>query len=247
MSGAASSDPFFADVRRFFALLDLDGDGGVDWHEATLGLSHCFDAVHRVHSPSSSASTTAPPPLDDAPPVSAAHKAQTVANQVQWLFSATQHSPPTSPPTPLALSDFELCYQRLLQSAYEQEVLHLDLKRAIDALSSSPQWTAMRAILTRARRLWVERMAEGGGGEGGEEGRVVEGAMERSLRSLSEGGSATFASPKKAAAVRRMVEGIKARGRAISAEQWMRAWQEIVAVDFRHQRVIEDLDQALAE
>ena len=250
MTAAASSDAFFADVRRFFTLLDLDGDSVVSYAEATLGLSHCFDAVHRVHSPSSSISTSHPPP-DDAPPISAAQKAQTVANQVQWLFSATQTSPPSpSPPSPspslpppLTLPQFELCYQRLLQSAYEQEVLHLDLKRAINSLHSSQQWTAMRGVLSRARRVWMDRV-EGAGG-GGREG-VVQAVVERSMRSLGEGGSGVFGSAKKAAAAKRVVDGVKAKGGAIGLQEWMGAWQDIVAVDFRHQPVLEDLDQVLA-
>ena len=229
------SDAFFADVRRLFALLDLDGDGLVEHAEAVLGLTHCFDAVHAVHSPRSHSSP------EDAPPVSAQQKAQTVANQVGWLFSATQHAAasPSSLPSPLPLSDFELCYQRLLQSAYEQEVLHLDLKRAIDALSSSQQWAAMSRLLTRARRLWRERIR--GDGEGAAR------AIERSTRALATGEGAGFASAKKSAAVRRVVDALKAKGSAVSEDEWMAAWHEVVAVEFNHDRVSQDIDSALTD
>jgi hypothetical protein len=243
----ASSEAFFADVRRFFALLDLDHNQQVDYGEATMGMHQCFDAVHRVRSPSSSASASSPSPSQhqpppDAPPVSAAHKQQVVANQVNWLFSATQHIAPTpgsSLPAPLLLSDFEQCYHRLLQSAYEQEVLHLDLKRAIDSLSSSPHWAAMSDILSRARRVFTLRMT-------GREDR--EEVMNRCFQSLTSGTEAGFASSKKAAVVRSIVDRLRAGGgRNVSEEEWMRGLQEMVGVEFNYAALIRDLDSVLAE
>ena len=199
---AGSQGDFFADVRRFFSLLDLDGDGLVSYGEATLGLHHCFDAVHRVRSPSSSQHSPSPPA--SLPSVSASHKARVVSEQVQWLFSASapavpaaspaaspSSSPSPSSPAPLSFPSFESCYRRLLSSGYEQEVLWLDLVRAITALSSSAHWQSMSAVCSRARRVWAERMQQGSRQEA--ERRRVSARIAQSLRQQAHSAQLTSA------------------------------------------------------
>ena len=235
MAAVSSHEAFFADVRRLFVLLDLDGDGKVDQSEATLGLSHCFEAVHHIDSPPHSART--------APTVSATHKAQAVAGQVSWLFSATQHSSPApgSPPTPLELSDFNECYQRLLQSSYEPEVLHVDLSRAIAALERSPQWRAMGQLLAAAQRLYGARLAAAEAG-------VQRAVVQRTFRAaLADGaGEWSFASPKRRDAVRAVAQRLLARPGQLTEEEWLQAWKDAVSTEFDYAAASRDVEAVAA-
>ena len=241
MAAVASHEAFFADVRRLFVLLDFDGDGKVDQSEATLGLSHCFEAVHHIRSPS--AAHDSPPRSAHTPAVSAAHKAQAVAGQVSWLFSATHHSSPSpgSPPTPLELSDFNECYQRLLASSYEPEVLHVDLSRAIAALELSQQWRAMGMLLTAARRLYGAKLA---GEEAGVQRAVVQQAFRAALADGSSGWS--FASPKRRDAVRAVAQRLLARPSQLTEEDWLQAWKDAVSTEFDYAAASRDVDAVAA-
>lgn len=162
------SEAFFHDVQTLFHLLDLDGDNYVDRFEATAGLLISFENVHQIHDDEMSSSTT---------------KQRMVQQQVGWLFTASHPTAPvhtndsptsqtsTSSPHPLAsssssfhvetisLSQFIDCYSRLLQSAYEEEVLHIDLKRAIQSLQSSNQWKKSAELLQKFRQ-WYHLLSQ---------------------------------------------------------------------------------------
>ena len=257
---SGSSDGFFADVRRFFDLLDLDGDGLLSYGEATLGLHECFDAVHRVSSPPSSSSASRSLPSSSAsqsdalPAVTAGHKRRVVSEQVHWLFSATQQSvpapspsspsSPSSPaassprlPSPLSLASFSQCYQRLLCSAYEQEVLWLDLRRGITALSSSPHWHDVRTVSSRARRVWAERLQgrqQGSSQQADRQQRVVERIAH----------SCTRPAPQQ---LTRALQRMSSQQQPITEESWMQAWHDAckTADDSELQQMSSALDAEL--
>lgn len=128
------SAALYAQVQRLYSLLDLDGNGRLDRDEARLGFLSCFADVHR--------STEA----------LGGDKAQIVEQQVSWLFQATDHA--QRPDDEVSLEDFKACYGKLLAAAYEEEVLALDLKRAIDSLSGSAEWRAMQQLFQTARALF---------------------------------------------------------------------------------------------
>ena len=244
---AGSQGDFFADVRRFFSLLDLDGDGLVSYGEATLGLHHCFDAVHRVRSPSSSQHSPSPPA--SLPSVTASHKARVVSEQVQWLFSASapavpaaspaaspSSSPSPSSPAPLSFPSFESCYRRLLSSGYEQEVLWLDLVRAITALSSSAHWQSMSAVCSRARRVWAERLQQGSRQEA--ERRRVSARIAQSLSQQAHSAQLTSA-----------LQAMQAEGQQWTEERWMRAWHDLLRAagdEVDYTQLIATLDEELS-
>ena len=235
MAAVVSNEAFFADVRRLFVLLDLDADGQVDITEATLGLSHCFEAVHHINSPTSHDARTAQPPI------SASHKQQAVANQVNWLFSATHHSPTTSssPPAPLQSAEFIDCYHRLLQSGYEPEVLHVDLSRAIQSLQSSHQWQSMGRLLRAARRLFGLKLAS-------TEATVQRSDIEATFRAvLTDGnGSWSFASGKRRDAVRAVVQRLLGRAGQLTEAEWLQGWKDILSAEFDYAAAARDVDAA---
>lgn len=72
--------------------------------------------------------------------------------------------------------------------------------------------------------------------------------VERSFRSLQGQGTA-FTSQSTARKVNGVVEGLKAKGSAVTEDEWVKAWQEVLSItggQFNHERVIADLDGALA-
>ena len=75
-----------------------------------------------------------------------------IDQQVEWLFSATEHSHDSEPE--VSSEEFKGCYTKLLAAAYEEEVLQLDLQRAVDSLSRSREWTSMRQMFVTARSLF---------------------------------------------------------------------------------------------
>ena len=236
MAAVVNADSFFADVRRLFVLLDLDADGVVDHTEATLGLSQCFEAVHHISSPVARSQEGT---RSESPPVSSAHKQQAVANQVNWLFSATHHPPasPSAPPSPLELSEFTDCYHRLLQSGYEPEVLHVDLSRAIDSLQSSQQWRSMGRLLRAARRLYEVRLA------------TAEAAVQRSVvqaafrAALTDGdGSWSFASSKRREAVRAAAQRLIGRAGQLTEVEWLQGWKEALSAEFDYPAAMRDVE-----
>jgi hypothetical protein len=77
----------------------------------------CFDAVHR-----------------ELPDATRAEKESVSEKQVQWLFAATGKEADGSELSP---EEFRDCYRQLLTNAYEEEVLLLDLRRAIAALENN--------------------------------------------------------------------------------------------------------------
>ena len=241
-----SNEAFFTDVRRLFVLLDLDADGLVDHSEATLGLSHCFEAVHGLHSPLSGAAQSSllrgsvASAGSVSVSVSASHKQRAVADQVSWLFSATHHGSSSSP-TPLQLSEFVECYQRLLHGGYEPEVLHVDLTRAIAALQQSERWRAMGQLLQAARRLFAVRLASA---EAAVQRSVVQAAFRAVLADSGSGGSWSFASSKRRDAVRLVAERLLSRAGQLTEAEWLQAWKDVISTEFDYSAAITDVDTA---
>lgn len=106
--------------------------------QARLGFTACFSDVHR--------DTEA----------LGGNKEAIINQQVSWLFSAAV-DPEADPATASGIDEaaFKACYQKLLAAAYEEEVLSLDLKRAIDSLSSSRAWQEMRDIFKQTRDIFA--------------------------------------------------------------------------------------------
>jgi hypothetical protein len=200
--------------------------------------------VHRVRSPSSSSSSSSSASFssqaESLPPVTASHKQRVVSDQVNWLFSATQHGVPASSPSatvpaPLALAEFESCYHRLLASAYEQEVLWLDLKRAITALSSSAHWQSMSAVCSRARRVWAERMQASG--QEAERQPIID-RIAQSLTQQAPPAQLTHA-----------LQQMRREAQSLTEEKWMRAWHDILmkgGEQLDHQQLMRLLDAELS-
>ena len=239
MAAVLSTDAFFAEVRRLFELLDLDSDGVVDHSEATLGLSHCFEAVHHIDSPASSSRQQRSVDASAPPAVSASHKQRAVANQVSWLFSAAHHSPAADSaarPGPLQLSEFTECYHRLLQSGYEPEVLHVDLTRAIDALHSSQQWQSMERLLRAARRLFGLRLASSDAG-------VRRSVVQSTFSAATDGqASWSFASSKAEEAVQAVAQRLVSGAAQLTEAEWLQAWKEAVQADFDYAAATRHVD-----
>jgi len=103
--------------------MDLDGDSLCDRDEIRYSLYECYSAVHGQRNIDSGITTGAG--TDES------SKQQTVDKQVDWLFTAT------SEVHHITLQEFKQCYADLLQNAYEEEVLTIDLQRAIKALETS--------------------------------------------------------------------------------------------------------------
>ena len=232
MAAVVSSDAFFADVRRLFVLLDLDADGVVDHSEATLGLSHCFEAVHHLSSDSDHTQRTVRQPISES------SKQQAVANQVNWLFSATHHSSPSSgsSPSPLELSEFTECYHRLLQSGYEPEVLHVDLRRAIDSLQSSQQWQSMAQLLQAARRLFQLRLASA-------DAAVRRSVVQSAFRgALSDGElNWSFASAKRRDAVSAVAQRVVSQAGQMTEAEWLQGWKDAIRTEFGYEQAARDV------
>ena len=130
------SAALFQKVDRLFSLLDLDSNGVVDRSEARLGFLACFDTVHR-----------------DSVDLSPAEKSAVVEKQVSWLFAATSHDE-SDASAGVRLDEFRSCYSNLLKGAYEEEVLALDLQRAITGLEQAGQWVAARGVLDSTNQIY---------------------------------------------------------------------------------------------
>lgn len=104
--------PIYRKVEQLFKLLDLDDNGCVDISEARTSLVICFAAVHQGKPSNSTVG-------------------ESVERQVHWLFKDEDKS------ARISLDAFKGLYKELLEGGYEEEVLHIDIDRAISALASS--------------------------------------------------------------------------------------------------------------
>jgi hypothetical protein len=78
-----------------------------------------------------------------------------LTQQVNWLFTAASDPDTGAEANEIDEAAFKACYQKLLSAAYEEEVLALDLTRAIDALQASEEWIASKSIFTGLRDLYA--------------------------------------------------------------------------------------------
>ena len=118
---------FFSDVSVFFNLLDLDGNGSVTRLEAIIGMNYCFYDVHKDKIAD----------LSSDPSESQSQRNEIVQTQVNWLFSAAGSS------DSINSTQFADCYRGLLNNAYEEEVLQIDLTRAITSLQNNQEYQLM--------------------------------------------------------------------------------------------------------
>lgn len=130
------SDALYQKVDRLFSLLDLDSNGSLDRSEARLGFLACFDEVHRER---------------EAADMTATEKAAVVDKQVAWLFAATAHDDDSRG---VSIAEFRTCYSNLLKGAYEEEVLLLDLQRAIAGLEGAAQWSLAKRVLDTTNQIY---------------------------------------------------------------------------------------------
>jgi len=124
-----------------------------------------------------------------------------VCAQVSWLFSATEHASDAE----VSYDDFKACYAKLLAAAYEEEVLLLDLSRAIDSLQRSEEWTAMKRLFQTARSLF-QALSHGSSASDTSisvSDERVRSVLERAFASIN--GRSQSMGPKKQTAARRLV------------------------------------------
>jgi hypothetical protein len=126
------SESFWSLVPRFFHLLDLTFRGSLNRPEVQICLDLTFDAVQGAKQRDQKNQQTQE--------WSKSEREAAVQAQLSWLFTAAGSS------SSISLDDFRSCYSSLLQSAYEEEVLKLDLERAIETLESSSQYKQMRQL-----------------------------------------------------------------------------------------------------
>lgn len=214
-----STDRFFAGVDQLFALLDIDGDDRLDFSEAMLGLSECFDRVHRT-------------PVDE--PLSHSAKQAAVRTQAHWLFSATHHNisqhgtEPVDPHIVITREEFSACYRRLLESAYEMEVLMLDLQRAIAALTESTEWNSIVAICRKAKSLYP---------------LIANDLNKRAACFVSlQSNSAQIASQRSFTQISSVINHI-VKAEPLSQTDWLHAWKQILMHPFNRDVVLRELEQ----
>lgn len=155
------SESLFAKVSLFYNLLDLDSNSELDLIEAKIGLTLCYEAVNQVNTNNHNNddnSIQQPHILTDE---EQQFKSQSIQKQIDFLFTATIGSNPNTNNDNnqhvITKEQFKQCYHKLLSSAYEEEVLQLDLQRAIDALQHNKQFTIMRQLLTKIKQVYNDQ------------------------------------------------------------------------------------------
>lgn len=81
------------------------------------------------------------------------NKESILNTQVSWLFSAATEAEHEALQE-IDEDKFKGCYQKLLAAAYEEEVLALDLQRAIDSLTKSSDWQLTLAAFKELTQLF---------------------------------------------------------------------------------------------
>jgi hypothetical protein len=227
------SAQLYAQVQRLYTLLDLDGNGRLDRDEARLGFSTCFADVHRT-----SASSSGPDGE-----FMAADKANIVEQQVTWLFSATDHAADGE----ISFEDFKSCYAKLLAAAYEEEVLLLDLKRAIDSLSSSPEWRAMQTLFQTARTLFRTLANNNDSADATiqPEDPRVSAVLQRAFQDIQ--GRSQVLGPKKQTAARRLLAPalFSAGAPPLSMQGLVALYKQVLAVPVPVEQLAQDAQAAL--
>lgn len=127
------SQHFYSRVTQLYNLMDLDHDNYIDRLEAQYCLTLCYNTVHNTQNNSVIDIS------DDR------EKHVMVEQQVQWLFDATNEI------NTITLEEFKLCYGNLLMNAYEEEVLQIDLDRAIHELDTNQSRLNAIALLNTAK------------------------------------------------------------------------------------------------
>lgn len=148
------SSSFFTDVRKLFDSLDINQDQLLDREEVRIGMAYCFEAVHRIQSNNNTDTmnnNNNDPDTDTSSTTTTANKDHTVTEQVNWLFAAVGTTQST-----INYSEFSNCYHKLLESAYEEEVLQIDLNRAITALSNNTDYQLIRTLFNQLK-LYYQR------------------------------------------------------------------------------------------
>lgn len=161
--------------------------------QARLGLTCCFADVHRPQEG-----------LEGNPDT-------IVAQQVTWLFSAADHAADAE----IGEGDFKGCYQKLLAAAYEEEVLALDLKRAIESLTSSADWTNMRQLFATARQIF-QSLSGGGDSLSTADAKAKE-VLEALFLCIT--GKSNVMGPKKQIAARKLVASALGGGNGAAAAE----------------------------
>ena len=145
------SERFWENVSEFFKILDLDSDSMLDSDEAKIGLSICFDAVHQVDRQHNNSVDIYPQSFND--PVhkltDEQAKSDAIQKQVDWLFAATSHEDHS----PISYQHFKECYNKLLQSAYEEEVLYIDMQRGMKSLQQNDQHNKMHQLFITLNQI----------------------------------------------------------------------------------------------
>jgi hypothetical protein len=214
-----STDRFFAGVDQLFTLLDIDGDDRLDFSEATLGLTECFDRVHRT-------------PADE--PLSHSAKQAAVRTQAHWLFSATHHNISQTGTEPvdanvfITRSEFKACYLQLLESAYEMEVLMLDLQRAIAALTESRDWANVIAICRKAKSVYPI---------------IANDVSKRALCFAALQSASTQISSQRASTQISSIVNNIVKAESLTERDWLYAWKQILVHPFNRSVVLADLEQ----
>jgi len=222
------SSALFASVTRLYQLLDLDANAKLDGHEARLGFSACFADVHR--------STER---LDS--------KDSVVDAQVSWLFSATAHDG-EGDDAEITEEEFKACYSKLLQAAYEEEVLQLDLNRAIDSLSKNAEWSQMHTLFSLVRSSFDSLTGDGHSAIGTlslRDGRSRS-VVERMAQGIT--GRSDCLGPKKQTAARKIVaKYIEGEGehQMITIKNINKMFKELLRLGVPVDSLIKDVQQAL--
>ena len=113
--------------------------------QARLGFTACFSDVHRSSEALGSPATV-------------------IDQQVQWLFAATSHADESADTAEISPDEFKACYTKLLHASYEEEVLLIDLQRAIDSLANGDEWTQAKKLLALTKQVFHAIVAASGAG-----------------------------------------------------------------------------------
>jgi len=129
--------PIFRKIEEFFHLLDLHRNGYINMVEVRKSLMICFSKDPGQNQFSS---------LDTVKAV--------IEKQINWLFQKVGSG--SSNERSISLASFQLMYKELLANGYEEEVLNVDLDKALSTLSvaRASYDEQFEHLLTKAARLY---------------------------------------------------------------------------------------------